>query len=79
MKTLALGRWVVELHCRVIHIYRHPDPNCRNCRGEGAYEALTGWALKDGDVYDLCDCWNPDRGLRIPLAPRNRRQTEVPF
>ena len=78
MKTITLGRWTAELYGRALHIYRRPDPNCHHCHGEGGYEVLTDGPAPAPD-YDLCTCWNPDRGLRIPLAPKRRRQMEVPF
>ncbi|GAA2630044.1 hypothetical protein [Streptomyces axinellae] len=78
MKTLTLGRWTAELYGRALHIYRLPKRNCRDCHGEGAAPVVAEGPSFEVE-YDLCGCWNPDRSIRIPLAPRSRRETGVPF
>ncbi|MEU2603217.1 hypothetical protein [Streptomyces albus] len=79
MRPITLGRWTVDLYARTIRIHRGPNPNCRQCSGEGGYETLTVGPAPE-PTYELCGCWNPDHGLRIPLVARKRRETlEVPF
>ena len=76
---IAIRRWSAAVYGRSLHIYRGPDPRCTDCRGEGGYEVILTSPIPE-PTYELCDCSQPVRGLRIPLAPRKRRETlEVPF
>jgi len=75
--SLRIGRLVLETHRQVIYLHLGPKRNCPACHGEGAIPALTETQPHDIE-YDLCPCWRP-AGIRIPLAPRTRRNAEVPF
>lgn len=77
MRPITIGRWRIELYRRAIFIVRGPKPNCPTCDGTGGYEVPTANHATHGPEIDLCHCWNPGTGIRIPLLPR--RTITEPF
>lgn len=78
--TKTIGRWQIELHQRAVYLTRQPkaDPNCPSCHGHGGH----GYVTEGGDAdWDACHCLDWLRTIRIPLAPRTKRQhaEEYPF
>lgn len=79
MKPIRIGRWTVEVYQRAIHIQQVPNPNCRDCGGEGGWWD-GGW---DGESPEPvpCACTARLRHYRLPLwrRPSFDYSTEAPF
>lgn len=74
--TLRFGRWEVELYQRAVHVHRKPDPNCRDCGGEGGHGVID---IEYGPDWDDCHCLNQLRTWRLPYWPRRTKTQEYPF
>ncbi|MFJ3878010.1 hypothetical protein ACIPW5_11175 [Streptomyces sp. NPDC090077] len=69
---LTLGRWRIDRYENAIWLQRQPDPNCLDCNGAGRTDDEAQEIETSQPRIEICDCWNPWGGIRIPIHFRLR-------
>ena len=73
---LTIGRWRIDRYENAVWLQKQPDPKCPDCHGVGRTDDdaqdIETPAGEPVPRIEICDCWNPWGGHRIPIRFRLR-------